>query len=55
MPQLHAKSTQIAEVCANLGWLGMHPSQVHANLGSPGEGEGQEEIAKIAEIAKIGK
>jgi hypothetical protein len=32
-PQLHAKSKPNAETHANMGWSGIHPSQVHANLG----------------------
>jgi hypothetical protein len=48
-PELYAKRGQSAEVYANLGWLGMHPSEVYANLGSPGEGV---LIAGIAVIAR---
>jgi hypothetical protein len=29
----------IAELYANLGWFGMTPSELYANLGLPGEGD----------------
>jgi hypothetical protein len=49
----------MAEVHANLGCLGMGPSEVYANLGWPGEGVGVgargAPIAVIAVIADIAR
>jgi hypothetical protein len=44
----------MAEVYANLGSLGMTPSEVYANLGYPGEGvgEGSPTSPDIAGIAR---
>jgi hypothetical protein len=48
--QTYANRQKNAEVYANLGCLGMHPSETYANLGYPGGGGGGMEIAKIAII-----